>query len=160
MCALAEFGGRLFIDWGKSHRQWVQHGEASKPITELYDVYKEPTFPGHLQFIQPLSAIPTLPPSWAEVLRNSKGVYLLTCPKTHEQYVGKADGDGGFWGRWLNYAATGEGGNVRLKSREPSDYQVSVLEVAGSAATPADILKMESLWKDKLQTIKMGLNGN
>jgi hypothetical protein len=157
---LSEYGGRLFIDWGNAHRQWVQHGEASKPISELYDVYKDPVFPGHIQFIEPLSAVPTLPPSWTDILRNSKGIYLLTCPNTKEQYVGKADGEGGFWGRWLSYVATGDGGNVRLKSREPSDYQVSILEVAGSAATPADILKMESLWKAKLQTIKMGLNGN
>lgn len=160
MPELADYGGRLFIDWGKAHRQWVQHGEASKPITELYDVYKEPAFPGHLEFIEPLSAISTLPPSWAEILRNSQGVYLLTCPRTKEQYVGKADGDGGFWGRWMSYAATGDGGNVRLKSREASDYQISILEVAGSAATAADILHMESLWKAKLQTREMGLNGN
>jgi hypothetical protein len=160
MAALGDYGGRLFIDWGAAPRAWVQHGEASKPITELYDVYKEPTFPGHLEFIEPLSAIPLLPPSWVEILRNSQGVYLLTCPRTKEQYVGKADGEGGFWGRWTNYAATADGGNVRLMSREPSDYQVSILEVAGSAATAGDIFRMESLWKAKLQTRKMGLNGN
>jgi hypothetical protein len=157
---LAEYGGRLFIDWGAAPRAWVQHGEASKPITELYDVYKEPTFPGHLEFIEALSAIPTLPPSWMEILRNSQGIYLLTCPRTKEQYVGKADGEGGFGARWMNYAATGDGGNVRLKSREPSDYQISILEVAGSSATAADILRMESRWKAKLQTREMGLNGN
>ena len=95
---LAEYGGRLFIDWGAAPRAWVQHGEASKPITELYDVYKEPTFPGHLEFIEALSAIPTLPLAWAEILRNTQGIYLLTCPRTKEQYVGKADGEGGFWG--------------------------------------------------------------
>lgn len=160
MSELSEYGGRLFIDWGKAHRQWVQHGESSKPITELYDVYQEPTFPGHLEFVEPLSAISTLPPSWISVLRNARGIYLLTCPKTKEQYVGKADGEGGFWGRWMSYAAGGDGGNVRLKSREPSDYQISILEVAGTASTATDILRMESLWKIKLQTRQMGLNGN
>jgi hypothetical protein len=160
MPELAEYGGRLFIEWGKAPRQWVQHGEASKPITELYEVYKEPAFPGHLEFIESLSSIPALPPSWVEILRNSQGVYLLTCPTTKEQYVGKADGGEGFWGRWLNYAATGHGGNVRLMHRERSDYQVSILEVAGSAATADDILKMEVRWKVKLQTREMGLNGN
>jgi hypothetical protein len=60
----------------------------------------------------------------------------------------------------MNYAATGDGGNVRLRSRERSDYQVSILEVAGSAATADDILKMETRWKVKLQTREMGLNGN
>jgi hypothetical protein len=160
MSELGDYGGRLFIDWGKAHRQWVQHGEASKPITELYAVYNEPPFPGHLEFIEPLSAISTLPSTWVEILRNSKGIYLLTCPATDELYIGKADGEGGFWGRWMSYVTTGHGGNVRLKSRKPSDYQVSILEVAGSSATAADIFRMESLWKSKLQTRTMGLNGN
>lgn len=157
---LSEYGGRLFIEWGKAPRQWVQLGEANKAITELYEVYKEPAFPGCLEFIEPLSAILTLPPSWVEILRNAQGIYLLTCPRTKEQYVGKADGEGGFWGRWLSYASTGHGGNVRLKAREMSDYQISILEVAGSGATADDVLKMESRWKQKLQTREMGLNGN
>jgi general stress protein 26 len=45
-------------------------------------------------------------------------------------------------------------------SRAPSDYQVSVLEVAGTASTPCDIETMEKLWKTKLKTREMGLNGN
>jgi hypothetical protein len=55
---------------------------------------------------------------------------------------------------------TGHGSNVGLKSREPSDYQVSILEVAGSSATADDILKMEGRWQTKLQSREMGLNRN
>jgi hypothetical protein len=33
--------------------------------------------------------------------------------------VGMAAGDGGFLGRWLEYASNSHGGNVALKSREP-----------------------------------------
>ncbi len=51
-------------------------------------------------------------------------------------------------------------GNIALKSRDPSDYRVSILEVAGSSATHADIQKMEVLWKEKLQSREMGLNRN
>jgi hypothetical protein len=47
-----------------------------------------------------------------------------------------------------------------LKSRDPSDYQVSVLEVAGSAATVDEIIAREGLWKQKLQSREMGLNRN
>lgn len=137
------------------------HGTTpSKPSTNDMRTSEEPTFPGYLEVIEPLSAIPTLPSRWVDFLRQGKGVYLLTCPRTKEQYVGKADGVDGFWGRWLSYAMTGDGGNVRLKSRERSDYQVSILEVAGSAATADEILRMEMRWKAKLQTREMGLNGN
>lgn len=160
MAELADYSGRLFIDWGASPRAWIQRGSTDKAITELYDTYREPDFPGYLEIIKPLSEVASLPTAWAEFLRVGRGVYLLTCPTTKEQYVGKADGADGFWGRWMNYAATGDGGNVRLRARERSDYQVSILEVAGSAATADDILKMETRWKMKLQTREMGLNGN
>jgi hypothetical protein len=73
---------------------------------------------------------------------------------------GSATGEAGFWARWQDYIRTGHGGNVALKSRDPSDYQVSILEVAGTAATVDDILKMESRWKAKLQSGEMGLNRN
>lgn len=71
-----------------------------------------------------------------------------------------ADGHDGFWGRWLQYAQAAHGGNVALKSRDPSNYQVSILEVAGTAASTEDILQMEFRWKDKLQCREMGLNRN
>jgi hypothetical protein len=60
----------------------------------------------------------------------------------------------------MEYATTGHGGDVAQKSREASDYQVSILEVAGSASNSDDILKMESRWKEKLQSREMGLNRN
>ncbi|WP_280514504.1 hypothetical protein [Chthonobacter albigriseus] len=41
-----------------------------------------------------------------------------------------------------------------------SDYQVSILEAAGSVATVDDILAMEVRWKLKLQSREMGLNRN
>jgi hypothetical protein len=36
----------------------------------------------------------------------------------------------------------GHGGNLGLKSRDATDYQVSILEVAGSAATFEKIIAM------------------
>ncbi len=47
-----------------------------------------------------------------------------------------------------------------LRDQTPSDYQVSILEVAGSAATIEEIVNMEDLWKRKLQSREMGLNKN
>ena len=50
--------------------------------------------------------------------------------------------------------------SVRLKSRERSDYQVSILEVVGTSTTDDEIIKLEYRWKEKLRTKEMGLNGN
>jgi GIY-YIG catalytic domain len=153
--------GRLFIDWGAGVRSWIQYASRQdKKVTELNTAFKEPEFPGFLNFMEPLSKLENLPKDWATALQHSKGIYLLTCPKTKEQYVGSATGEQGFWQRWQDYALTGHGGDVALKSREPSDYQVSILEVAGTAATPEDILAMEIHWKKKLQSREMGLNRN
>lgn len=158
---LADLDGKLFIDWGKAALAWVQRADRQdKPIIELRPEFKEPEFPGFLNFMEPLSRVATLPKTWIEILKYARGVYLLTCPRTKEQYVGAAYGAQGFWHRWMEYVATGHGGNIVLKSREPSDYQVSILEVAGSNAQDTDILKMETRWKWKLQSREMGLNKN
>jgi len=66
--------------------------------------------------------------------------------------VSRASGDAGRTISRLAMAA--------LKSRDPSDYQVSILEVAGTVATPDDIIQMETLWKSKLQSRELGLNKN
>lgn len=158
---LSDLAGRLVIDWGGGARAWIQRPDRQdKKIVELRKQFREPDFPGFLNFIQPLSTLQTMPQSWEQTLKASRGVYLLTCPRTREQYVGSATGQNGFWHRWQQYASSGHGGNVGLKSRDPSDYQVSILEVAGTAVTDNEILAMEARWKTKLQSIEMGLNKN
>lgn len=155
----ADLDGKLFIEWGIGRRAWIQYPtRQEKRIIELRTEFKEPDFPGYLNFVESLSRLDRLPPSWVSALKSSRGIYLLTCPKTKEQYVGSATGEFGFWQRWLNYFHTGHGGNVGLKSRDPSDYQVSILEVAGSSMTTDEICKIERLWQAKLQSHEMGLN--
>lgn len=158
---LSDLIGKLLIEWGPGDRAWIQRADQQdKQIIELRTGFREPDFPGFLNFIQPLSMLDKLPKSWIAALQYSRGVYLLTCPRTKEQYVGSATGEVGFWGRWQDYVQTGHGGNLGLKSRDPSDYQVSILEVAGTSATTEDIQKMEGRWQFKLQSQEMGLNRN
>ena len=154
----ADLEGRGVIEWGAGTRSWIQRADnQEKAVVEFTREFKEPSFPGFIHFIEPLSRIERLPPDWISNLRHAKGVYLLTNPNTHEQYVGSATGELGFWRRWLDYVQTGHGGNVGLKAN-PSDYQVSILEVASSAATREDIVRLEELWMLKLKSREMGLN--
>jgi hypothetical protein len=158
---LNDLAGRLVIAWGDSERAWIQRADnQDKIVLQIREAFREPDFPGFARFISPLSKIEALPAAWISALSSSRGIYLLTCPKTREQYVGSATAADGFHGRWLSYAQNGHGGNVGLKSRDPSDYQVSILEVAGSASTVEEIIAMEVLWKRKLQSREMGLNKN
>lgn len=161
VAASADLVGRVTIDWGAGTRSWVQRAaNQAKPVVEIARAFQEEAFPGYTGFIANLSAVEGLPTGWVAALRAARGIYLLTCPRTREQYVGSAMGEDGFLGRWLGYARDGHGGNVALKSRDPSDYQVSILEVSGSGATEREILQAEQLWKAKLQSREMGLNRN
>ena len=158
---LSDLNGKVVVEWGLGMRSWVQRADRqNKIVTEVRADFKEPEFPGHLVFIKQLSEIEVLPESSKVALSAAKGVYLLTCPTTREVYVGSATGAGGFLNRWREYARTGHGGNVRLKARNPSDYQVCILQVAGSDANDEEIIGMEAQWKLKLQSREMGLNAN
>lgn len=158
---LQEYAGRLWIEWDKGYRTWIQRGDRKpKPVVELRRTFGEDAFPGFAALILDLSQIETLPASWMAALSATRGIYLLTCPRTREQYVGMASGAGGFLARWREYWSTGHGGNVGLKSRDPSDYQVSILETVGNSATDADLMALEIRWKNKLQSREMGINRN
>lgn len=159
--ALEPYAGLLKIEWGDGTRAWKQYASRrDKPIVELAQRFTEPEFPGYTRFLSSFMALPSIPASWINALRAVKGVYLLSCPRSREQYVGSATGEDGFWGRWSGYVATGHGGNEGLRSRDPEDYCISILEVAGSAATSGEILAMEALWKQKLRSREMGVNRN
>lgn len=158
---LEDYIGRLWIEWGPGARTWVQRPDRQdKPIVELSREFREEAFPGYTHFIANISEIQTLPTTWLSALRAARGIYLLTSVNTREQYVGSATGEGGFFGRWLSYALDGHGGNLGLKSSDPGDYQVSILEVSGSAASHEEIIAVEQLWKRKLRSREMGLNRN
>lgn len=158
---LADYRGRLTVEWGRGYHNWVHLARPKeKTVVEIHRTATEPMFPGFLDFRERLNSLAAVPPSWRVLLSAVSGVYLFTHPNSGEQYVGSAQGAGGFWGRWEEYVASGHGGNKRMKDIPAADYQISLLEVAASSATPEEIIKMESRWKEKLLTRKFGLNAN
>jgi hypothetical protein len=158
---LANYIGKLWIEWGAGTRSWIQRADnQDKAIVQLTREFREEAFPGYDRFVANVSDVATFPLGWIEALRAAGGVYVLTSARTREQYVGSATGEGGFYTRWLNYASDGHGGNIGLKSADPSDYQIAILECAGSTASYEQVLALESLWKRKLQSREMGLNQN
>jgi hypothetical protein len=158
---LSDYRGRLIIDWGSGYRSWVQRAKhKNKPVLEIRRQAGEPPFPGFMEFRERLHNLATVPFSWRTALGAVGGVYLLACVKTGKLYVGSAYGEGGFWRRWEDYLVTGHGGNVLMKDLAHAEYQVSILEVASSSTSPADVVAMESRWKAKMLTKEFGLNGN
>lgn len=161
--ALASYQDMLVIDWGAGTRTWVQRAaNQPKPVIEIAHQY-EPHFPGFRSFIHPVDDVPALPNGWQQVLRSVKGVYLLVDVDSGQQYVGSAKGTDSLLGRWLSYAAGGDGGDVALKAAAKGGrrtYQVSVLEVVDENTPDDTIEQIESFWKNKLLSRRFGLNRN
>jgi len=103
---------------------------------------------------------------WRTPLRAVAGVYLVLAQSTGNLYVGSAYGESGIWGRWRQYAAKGDGGNVQLRelirsnSAYPGQFRFSVLQISPKTMTRDEVLKRETLYKHKLGTRATGLNSN
>jgi hypothetical protein len=158
---LFKYIGLLIIEWGPGFRSWIQRAELQeKQVLEIRREVFDPAFPGFRNFRYEIEKIEAIPFGWSEALRSVNGIYLLVCHETGKQYVGAAYGQDGLWGRFLEYARTGHGGNIELLRRGPTSYQVSVLEVIAPTASQEDVTKIENAWKDKLRTRDHGLNEN
>lgn len=107
---------------------------------------------------------------WKDALSYVKGIYVITDLSNGKQYVGKACGSSGIWGRWSAYAneVNIAGGNIEfleIIKEEGTQYiidnfQYSILEVFGSSSTEEDIALREMHWKIVLSTLKNGYNRN
>lgn len=149
---------RLVIEWNNP-RAWSQWARQGKEVVELRRREQEPPFPGFRSLITCFEDIPLLWRSWRVALEHVRGVYLLVHPEG-DQYVGSAYGEGGFLARWDEYATNGHGGNQQLRARGLANYAVSILEVASSEMSNAEVIERESVWKAKLGTRAHGLNAN
>lgn len=156
---LSEYAGHLVIDWGQGFLAWVQHAagkdKREKAILEIRKDLREEPFPGFTQFRWNIDEIAAVPLTWQAVLKSVKGVYLLVDRETSKQYVGSAKGEESLWGRFLDYAGSGHGGNVELRRLGRRPYQVTVLEVVNS---DTGIERTEEAWKRKLLSREFGLN--
>jgi hypothetical protein len=63
--ALGDLIGKLIIDWGLGDRAWIQRADRqNKLVVELHREFKEPDFPGFLNFMESLSKIDNLARGW------------------------------------------------------------------------------------------------
>jgi len=163
---------RLVIDWGRATRSWVQ-APTNKRVLEIREPGRYlPPFEDYLEFSLSFSQLRDLFENeeahreWRARLSAVGGIYLILAEKSGEMYVGSASGDGGFWGRWRQYAATGHGGNALLKKlmkRDPTyphAFRYSVLQILPKTMAREEILQREAIYKVKLGSRATGLNLN
>ena len=172
--ATKELSGRLVVTFERPGRQsylnagrWLQSLTVSSIRPERYQIAE---FAGytkvHVSFETLKAIVRQQQPSWKSALSAVGGVYVIADAATGKLYVGSATGMGGFWGRWLEYAATGHGGNVRLRElgKAPGEplggLHFSILETADTRTSQAEIEAREQFWKTVLLTRMHGLNAN
>ena len=103
---------------------------------------------------------------WRIHLSAVAGIYLIVAEGTGNLYVGSAYGEGGIWGRWRNYARSGDGGDVRLReliesdSSYPQQFRFSVLQTLPKTMAREEVISREVAYKHKLGKRAACLNGN
>lgn len=168
---LNDLEGRLVIDWGKSTVSWHQT-KLDKEVIEILPKGFVKQFPGYENVIlsfEELSSIINNPDSnkqWKNMLSNVYGIYIILDKSNGKQYIGSAYGKQGIWGRWSEYVQSKHGNNknlIDLLQNHPhryKDFQFSILKVLPNCLTSNEVVQIEGTTKEKLGTIKFGLNAN
>lgn len=169
-CAeFADLEGRVVIGWS-SELAFHQHLR-NYPVVEMFPKGRvlQP-FTDYLDFSLSFNELTDLVNNanahrdWVSSLSAVAGVYLILAQSTGQQYVGSAYGLEGIWGRWCQYAASGHGGNVKLRalldsdSAYPNKFRFSILQVLPKTTTATEVIRWESLYKAKLGSRATGLN--
>lgn len=162
---MEDLRGRLVIGW-KSPRTWRMNATtaASYPVVGIADAEPIP-FPGFDRLILSHVQLQAVMrehryASWRTALSSVFGIYLITDTRDGRHYVGKADGEESIRQRWHAYATNGHGGNVELKTLDPSSFRFSLLRVFDPSTPRADINAAESHFKVALDSVRHGLNRN
>ena len=167
---LSDYKGRLTIEWsggsqgGRSWSRWststAGNGFPIVNILESSILSSAKLMPDWdiLSFSwQDLHAIPK---SWSASISQWRGVYFILDTSDGKGYVGSAYGADNIWGRWINYAKTGAGGNKMLKTRDPSNFRFTILQRLSPDTPSKEVIEIENSWKVRLHTKEFGLNIN
>lgn len=164
---------RIVIDWGKSTISWYQwYDKQTKNVLEILPNGYLGEFKGLTNFVldydelKKLISNPDANKDWKSSLSSINGIYMILDTKSGNQYIGSAYGIGGVWQRWSEYASNIHGNNKRLKelckkdSNYKKNFQYTILESLPSNIDKKEVIKIESLYKQKFGTRAFGLNEN
>lgn len=153
--------GKLVLHWppGRAWCRWVDKNKfLIKAILEESALAEG--MPHWSELILTWSQLNAIPRSWVNALSQLQCIYFILDGLDGKGYVGAAYGETNLYGRWIDYKASGDGGNKRLRKRSPDQFRFSILEVLSSRMTRDEVLQRESNWKRRLHTREFGLNIN
>ncbi len=159
-----EWSGRLVINWPGGERSWARWCDKNELKFTVDHIRETSNFdrdmPDWDELVFGWDELKVLPEKWRITLSQWRGVYFIFDPSDGQGYVGSAYGDENIMGRWLNYAASGHGGNRELRQRDPSSFEFSILQRVSPDMEPSDVIRIETKWKDRLHTRDFGMNRN
>jgi hypothetical protein len=155
--------GKLIVHWPPPERSWWRRAHRNEmPVTAiLEDSALEAAMPAWDEIAFTWEILKILPNRWRSALSQWRGIYYILDVSDGMGYVGSAYGADNLLGRWLNYAASGHGGNNLLRKRDPQRFRFSILERVSPDADPDKVIRVEGTWKERLRTRSpFGLNDN
>ncbi len=158
-----EWKGKLVVQWpGKELSWWRWADRNTFPIHAIAeDSQLVSTMPKWYEINVSWSDLGIFPSHWKAALAQWRGIYYIFDEVDGKGYVGSAYGDANLLGRWLNYAESGDGGNKLLKSRDPSNFQFTILQRVSPDLEPREVIAIEESWKQRLHSFApFGLNIN
>jgi hypothetical protein len=159
----ADWKGKLIIGWPPPELSWWRraHRNEFPVLAILEDSHLDVAMPPWDEMILTWKELRVLPTTWKSALSQWRGVYFIFDLDSSKGYVGSAYGEDNLYGRWLDYAATGHGGNLLLRKRDPQHFRFSILQRVSPDLEAADVIRLESSSKDRLHTRQPhGLNDN
>lgn len=142
-----EWKGKLAIEWPGTEVNWHRFADqAAFSITATHAeslLHKKPP-DSYREWDVRWDELKLLPEPWKAMLRSWCGIYYIFDVSDGKGYVGKASGSQNLLGRWLNYADSGDGGNVKLRGRDPENFRFSILELI-----PGDMEKETVEWREQ-----------
>ena len=159
----ASWKGKLVVGWPPPERSWWRraHRNDMPVLSILEDSALDAAMPEWDAITLSWEELGVLPSRWKSALSQWRGIYYIFDNSDGKGYVGSAYGEANLYGRWLNYAARGHGGNKLLKERDPRNFRFSILQRVSPDMNAGDLIKLESSWKERLHTrLPFGLNDN
>lgn len=159
---LSRWKGKLIIDWNAERSWWRRAHQNSLTVSAILEdsafVREMPDWESvNLSWAELLK----LPRRWKEALSHWRGIYFIHDVSDGRGYVGSAYGKDNLHGRWMNYAATGHGGNVLLRGRDPTNFCFAILQRVSPDMPADEVSRIEATWKERLHTRgPHGLNEN
>jgi hypothetical protein len=159
----ASWKGKLIIGWPPPERSWYRWADRNTfPVQAiLEDSALDSAMPAWDEIDLGWEELRVFPTRWRSALSQWRGIYYIFDEADGKGYVGSAYGDTNLLGRWINYGASGHGGNVLLRKRDPKTFRFTILQRVSPDMDAADVIRLEGTWKERLHTrAPFGLNDN